>query len=101
MWLKIPWPKCKEGIFHTFHVCGMSGEIPGPFLGRVERFQGLSECRGMYHWSISVGGGWHGKISIPYVDGTRFQCPGIEVGLRFQDPFGGVLLGNSLTNVRS
>ena len=23
VWLKIPWPKCKEGRFPTFHVCGI------------------------------------------------------------------------------
>ena len=28
------------------------------------------------------------------VSGTRFQCPGIKVGLRYQDPCGGEGLGD-------
>ena len=41
----------------------------------------------MYHGFIS---GWVGneKISVSCIGGTRYQCPGVEVGLRFLEPCG-------------
>ena len=30
------------------------------------------------------------NILVPCICRTRFQCPDVEVGLRFQDPCGGV-----------
>ena len=45
----------------------------------------MCECGGMYHRCIS---GWvgDGKISVLCVGGTWYQCPGVEVVLRFQEP---------------
>ena len=45
----------------------------------------MCECGGMYHRCIS---GWvgDGKISVLCVGGTWYQCPGVEVVLRLQEP---------------
>ena len=62
-------------------------KFKGPFVGRVERFQGLCECWEMFHGPLVDGGGRN--ILVSCICRTRFQCPDVEVGLRFQDPCGG------------
>ena len=46
-------------------------KFQGPFVGRVGRFQGLYECGGMYHRSISEWVG-NGKILVPCVGRTWY-----------------------------
>ena len=45
----------------------------------------MYECGCTYHRHIS---GWvgDGKILVLCVGGTWYQCPGVEVVLRFQEP---------------
>ena len=57
VWLKIAWPKCKEGRVPITDICEMGWKNSRAYVGRVERFQGLCECWEMYHGSIS-GWGW-------------------------------------------
>ena len=62
-------------------------KFKGPFVGRVERFQGLCDVGKCTMGPLVDGGGKN--ILVPCMCRTRFQCPDVEVGMRFQDPCGG------------
>ena len=49
-------------------------------------FRACLNARGCTTGPLVDGEDSSNKISVLYFGGTMFQCPGIEVGLLFQDP---------------
>ena len=102
MWLKIPWPKCMERRFPISHVWDRVEKFQDHFFEGWRDFRACLNAEVCTTGPLVVGEGGSCKISVPYVGGTRLQCPGIEVELRFQDPCvwgGGEELGDSWTNI--
>ena len=88
LWLKIAWPKCKEGRVPITDVCEMGWKNSRAHL--LEGWRDFRACVnvGKYSMGPLVDGGGR-NILVSCICRTRFQCPDVEVGLRFQDPCGG------------